>query len=139
MVSFVLFDDNCSQYWVRAFGVMLDHTILTLQITKSDITYAVSLVIAYGHFSLHQVFVWLCMTTGSILTLSSKRGMIKLSILLKHWIYNKTLFVHFGFTSNCYNATIYAVHKVYGMQVYVTITPCSYHISLIECTFWPIE
>ena len=63
---------------------MLDHTFLNLQITKSDIAWPVSLVIAYGHFSLHQPFVWVCMTTGSILTLASKRGMIKLSDIIKN-------------------------------------------------------
>ena len=41
---------------------MYDHTFLNLQITRSDIRphikWAVSLVIAYGHFNLPQGFVW---------------------------------------------------------------------------------
>ena len=41
---------------VRTFGVMYDHTYLNLQITRSDIRlhikWAVSLVIAYGHFTI---------------------------------------------------------------------------------------
>ena len=48
------------------FGVMFDHTFfLKSQITRSDIRphikWAVSLVIAYGHFNLPQGFVWACM------------------------------------------------------------------------------
>ena len=62
---------------------MFDHTFQNLQITKSDIMWAVSLVIAYGHFSLHHAFVWVCMATGDILTLSSMRSMIKLSDIIK--------------------------------------------------------
>ena len=41
---------------------MYDHTFLNLQVTRSDIRphtkWAVSLVIAYGHFSLPRGFVW---------------------------------------------------------------------------------
>ena len=45
---------------LRTFGVMYDHTFLDLQITRSDIrphiNWAVSLVIAHGHFNLSQAF-----------------------------------------------------------------------------------
>ena len=44
---------------VRTFDVMYDHTFLNLQITRSDIRphikWAVSLVIAYGHFNLKHI------------------------------------------------------------------------------------
>ena len=44
---------------------MQDHDFLNLQVTRSDmrphIKWAVSLVIAYGHFNLPQGFVWLSM------------------------------------------------------------------------------
>ena len=46
-------------------GLMYDHNFLNLQITRSDIRprikWAVSLVIAYGHFNLPQGIVWVCM------------------------------------------------------------------------------
>ena len=49
----------------KDIDVMYDHTFLNLQITRSDIRlhikWAVSLVIAYGHFNLPQGFVWVCM------------------------------------------------------------------------------
>ena len=49
---------------VRTFGVIYRHTFFNLQITRSDIRHikwAVSLVIAYGHFNLPQGFVLVCM------------------------------------------------------------------------------
>ena len=49
----------------RTFAGMYDHIFLNLQITRSDIRphtkWAVSLVIAYGHFNLPQGFVRVCM------------------------------------------------------------------------------
>ena len=63
---------------VRTFGVMYDHTFLNWQITRSDIwphiKWAVSLVIAYGHFNFPQGLcghVWV-----NILTLSPARGSV---------------------------------------------------------------
>ena len=57
--EFVLF--NGTLVSVRTFSAMYDHTFLNSQITRSDIRphikWAVSLVIAYGHFSLPQGFV----------------------------------------------------------------------------------
>ena len=48
----------------------VDHTFPNLQITRSDIRphikWAVSLVIAYGHFNLPRGFVWVCMRTYSL-------------------------------------------------------------------------
>ena len=111
---------------------MFDHTFLTLQIIKSDITWAVSLVIAYGHFTLHQAFVWVCMATVDILTLSSTRIMMKLSDIIKTLKLHETFFVCFGFVSHCYNVTIVAVYKMCEIHAYVTFTPGSYHI---ECVF----
>ena len=74
MVWFVLFRDTWSRWGQSASCITILH--LNLQITRSDfrphIKWAVRLVIAYGHFNLHQGFVWVCMST--ILTLSSPRG-----------------------------------------------------------------
>ena len=56
---------------------------LNLEITRSDIMphikWAVSLVIAYGHFNLPQGFVWVC---TSLLTLSTPRGPLELDLIL---------------------------------------------------------
>ena len=105
---------------------MLDHTFLNLQITKSDITWPVSLVIAYGRFSLHQPFVWVCMTTGSILTLASKRGMIKLSDIIKTldlqplcslWVYILLIQYHYiCSTQDVWNACV-IVCNIYTLEL----------------------
>ena len=62
--GFVLFNDT-GLVSERTFGVMNDHTLLNLQITRSDIRphikWAVILVIAYGPFNLPPGFVWICM------------------------------------------------------------------------------
>ena len=63
VVWFVLFIDTWSQkgHSVSCMTILF----LNLQFTTSDIRphikLAVSLVIAYGHFSLLQAFVWVCM------------------------------------------------------------------------------
>ena len=60
----------CAIYWhlvsVRTFSAIYDHTILYIcESSKSDIMpqmkWAVSLVIADGHLSLPQEFMWVCM------------------------------------------------------------------------------
>ena len=62
---------------MRTFGLMYDHTFfLRLQITRSGIRphqkWAVSLVIAYGHFNLPWGFVWVCM--GQYTRFSNPKG-----------------------------------------------------------------
>ena len=63
--TFVLLKDTWSQqgHSVSCMTILF----LNLQITRSDIRphikWAVSLVIAYGHFNLPQGFVWVCMSS----------------------------------------------------------------------------
>ena len=116
----------CVSVLSKDIGVMFDHTFPNLQITKSDITWAVSLVIAYGHFSLHQVFVWVCIATGDILTLSSTRSMIKLSDIIQKlklqrnpfcslWLYIPLLSCHC--TSSTQDAWNTCVCNIYTLLV----------------------
>ena len=61
-------------------GLSKDHTFLNLQITRSDIRphikWAVSLVIAFGHSDLPQVFSWICVGYITVLTSSPLRVII---------------------------------------------------------------
>ena len=70
-IGFVLFNDTWSQHGHSVSRMTI--LFLNLQITKSDIRshikWTVSLVIAYCHFNLPPVFVWV-----NILTLSPSRG-----------------------------------------------------------------